>query len=55
MGVKLSHAMGAKTVMITTINQVLLGVPFGFQIDVWSLGVMLVEICVGKVSIMYYG
>jgi serine/threonine protein kinase len=31
-------------------TQVLLGVPFGCQIDVWSLGVLLVEVCVGKVG-----
>lgn len=27
--------------------EVLLGVPFGFQIDVWSLGIVLVELCIG--------
>ena len=28
--------------------EVLLGIPFGYQIDLWSLGVLLFEICVGK-------
>ena len=28
--------------------EVLLGVPFGYQIDMWSLGILLVEICMGK-------
>ena len=28
--------------------EVLLGVPFGQQIDMWSLGILLVEICIGK-------
>ena len=28
--------------------EVLLGVPFGHQIDVWSLGILLIEICIGK-------
>ena len=28
--------------------EVLLGVPFGYQIDMWSLGILLIEICIGK-------
>ena len=28
--------------------EVLLGIPFGHQIDVWSLGILLIEICIGK-------
>ena len=28
--------------------EVLLGVPFGYQIDMWSLGILLVEVCIGK-------
>lgn len=28
--------------------EVLLGVPFGHQIDVWSLGILLIELCIGK-------
>ena len=28
--------------------EVLLGVPFGYQIDIWSLGILLIEVCIGK-------
>ena len=28
--------------------EVLLGVPFGYQIDMWSVGILLIEICIGK-------
>ena len=28
--------------------EVLLGIPFGYQIDLWSLGILLIEICIGK-------
>lgn len=27
--------------------EVLLGVPFGYQIDIWSLGILLIEVCIG--------
>ena len=28
--------------------EVLLGIPFDYQIDLWSLGILLIEICIGK-------